>query len=104
MPDQHRLGHQLDAERVAHAGGDLARERDQLGRGAGAALNADLPTSRARARVENCRDLTAADMVRNARTGAVRVDPSTYAVTLDGEPIEAPPVERVAFSDRFLLG
>ena len=43
-------------------------------------------------------------MVRNSRTGAVRVDPRTHAVTLDGEPVAAPPVERVAFSDRYLLG
>jgi urease subunit alpha len=71
---------------------------------AGAALEADLPTSRPRARVEDCRELTAAEMVRNSRTGEVRVDPRTYAVTLDGEPVGAPPVERVAFSDRYLLG
>ena len=43
-------------------------------------------------------------MVRNSRTGAVRVDPRTYAVTLDGEPIAAPPAERLAFSGRYLLG
>jgi urease subunit alpha len=71
---------------------------------AGAAMDADLPTTRTRARVEDCRHLTAADMVRNSRTGRVRVDPLSYAVTLDGEPVSAPPVERVAFSDRFLLG
>jgi len=43
-------------------------------------------------------------MVRKARTGSVRVDPRSHAVTLDGEPVAAPPVERVAFSGRFLLG
>ena len=71
---------------------------------AGAAIDAELPITRPRARVEGCRELTAADMVRNSRTGDVRVDPATYTVTLDGEPIAAPPVRRVAFSDRFLLG
>ncbi len=71
---------------------------------AGAALDAELPTTRPRARVEDCRDITASDMVRNDRTGDVRVDPETYAVTLDGEPVSAPPVERVALSDRYLLG
>jgi urease subunit alpha len=71
---------------------------------AGAAVDADLPTSRPRARVEGCRELTAAAMVRNSRTGEVRVDPRTHAVSLDGEPVTAPPVERVAFSDRYLLG
>ncbi len=68
------------------------------------AMDADLPTTRPRAQVEGCRDLTAADMVRNARTGTVRVDPRTYEVTLDGEPVSAPPVDRVALSDRYLLG
>ena len=71
---------------------------------AGAAMDADLPVTRPRAQVEGCRDLTAADMVRNGRTGTVRVDPRSHAVTLDGEAVAAPPVERVAFSDRFLLG
>jgi urease subunit alpha len=71
---------------------------------AAAGLDADLPTTRRRAAVENCRALTAADMVRNARTGDVRVDPRSDRVTLDGEPVGVPPVERIAFSDRFLLG
>jgi urease subunit alpha len=43
-------------------------------------------------------------MVRNSRRGEVRVDPRTYAVSLDGEPVAAPPAERVAFSGRYLLG
>ena len=71
---------------------------------AGAAMDAELPITRRRAQVRGCRDLTADDMVLNARRGTVRVDPVTYAVTLDGEPVFAPPVERVAFSERFLLG
>ena len=41
---------------------------------------------------------------QRAHAATVRVDPRTHAVTLDGEPVSAPPVERVAFSDRFLLG
>ena len=68
------------------------------------AMDAELPISRPRAQVRDTRELTADAMVRNARRGAVRVDPRSYAVTLDGEPVHAPPVERVAFSDRFLLG
>src|SRR5918994_178471 len=64
---------------------------------AGSAMDAELPTVRERARVEGCRDLTAADMLHNDRQGDVRVDPRTYAVTLDGEAVEAPPVERLAF-------
>ena len=54
--------------------------------------------------MEDCRDLTAASMVRHGRTGDVRVDPRTLAVTLDGEPISAPPLEEVALSGRYLLG
>jgi urease subunit alpha len=69
-----------------------------------AALDAELPTSRPRAVVEGCRDLTAADMVRNDRRGVVAVDPRTQVVTLDGEPVEAPAVAEVALSGRYLLG
>ncbi|MBA3408520.1 MAG: urease subunit alpha, partial [Solirubrobacterales bacterium] len=71
---------------------------------AGAALDAELPTTRARIAVQDCRELTSADMVRNSRTGEVRVDPRNLTVTLDGEPVSAPPTERVAFSGRYLLG
>jgi urease subunit alpha len=71
---------------------------------AGCAMDAELPTARERAQVRGCRDLTAADMARNTRTGTVRVDPRTLAVTLDGEPVEGDPVEELAFSGTFLLG
>jgi urease subunit alpha len=71
---------------------------------AGSALDAPLPTTRRRARVERCRGLTAADMVRNSRTGAVVVDPVRRRVLLDGEPIAASPALRVAFSGTYLLG
>ena len=46
--------------------------------------------ARERVAVEDCRDLTAASMVRHGRTGEVRVDPRTHAVTLDGEPRRRP--------------
>jgi urease subunit alpha len=69
-----------------------------------AAMAAELPTTRTRVAVEGCRDLTAASMVRHGRTGDVRVDPATLAVTLDGELLEAPPLEEVALSGRYLLG
>ncbi len=71
---------------------------------AGSALAADLPITRPRARVEGCRGLTAADMVRNTRTGVVRVDAVRDVVTLDGEVVAAEPVSRVAFSGTYLLG
>jgi urease subunit alpha len=70
---------------------------------AGSAMEADLPTTRERARVSDCRGLTAADMVRNARTGTVVVDPASETVTLDGEPVTCEPVAEVAYSRRYLL-
>jgi urease subunit alpha len=69
-----------------------------------ASMNADLPTKRRREPVENCRELTAADMVRNTRTGTVKADSERSEVTLDGEPLHARPAERLAFSSSYLLG
>jgi urease alpha subunit len=43
-------------------------------------------------------------MLHHGRLGDVRVDPRTHAVTLDGRPVEAPPVEDLALSGRYLLG
>lgn len=68
------------------------------------AIEAELPIARRRAQVQGCRELTAADMVRNTRTGAVAVDAAQRRVTLDGEPVRAEPVERLAFSGSYLLG
>jgi urease subunit alpha len=67
------------------------------------AMDADLPTTRERARVTDCRALTAADMVRNDRTGTVDVDAASETVTLDGEPVACEPVAEVAYSRRYLL-
>jgi urease subunit alpha len=71
---------------------------------ADASMEAELPTQRVRARVRGCRDLTAADMVRNTRTGTVTVDAAEREVRLDGERMRARPVERLAFSGSYLLG
>jgi urease subunit alpha len=70
---------------------------------AGCAMDAELPTARPRARVRGTRELTAADMVRNARTGRVEVDATRRVVTLDGEPVAAAPAAELAFSGRHLL-
>jgi urease subunit alpha len=70
---------------------------------AGSAMVADLPTTRERARVSDCRELTAADMVANSRTGTIVVDPAAETVTLDGEPVTCAPVAEVAYSRRYLL-
>jgi urease subunit alpha len=85
-------------------GGGAAPARLSLAFLARSALAADLPTTRPRAPVEGCRELTAASMVRHGRTGEVRVDPRTHAVTLDGEAVAAPALTEVALSGRYLLG
>ncbi len=43
-------------------------------------------------------------MVRNDRLGAVRVDPATHEVTLDGEPMRSEPAATVSLSALYLLG
>ena len=70
---------------------------------AGSSMEDSLPTTRKRALVHRCRDLAAGDMVRNTRTGTVVVDADRREVTLDGEPMRADPVERLAFSGSYLL-
>jgi urease subunit alpha len=68
------------------------------------AMDAELPTVRRRAVVSGCRELSAAEMVRNTRTGTVTVDAARREVRLDGEPVRARPVERLAFSGSYLIG
>jgi urease subunit alpha len=70
---------------------------------ANAAMDADIPTTRRRARVSDCRELTAADMVRNSRTGAIAVDAAARRVTLDGEPLACEPSRELPYSSLFLL-
>jgi urease subunit alpha len=71
---------------------------------AGCALDAELPTTRARSRVRDCRELRAADMCRNDRLADVTVDPRTHEVRVDGAPVAAEPLQEVALSGRYLLG
>jgi urease subunit alpha len=70
---------------------------------AAAAMGADIPTTRTRAAVSQCRELTAADMVRNTRTGVVTVDPARRTVSLDGEPVTCMPAAEVPYSRRYVL-
>jgi urease subunit alpha len=70
---------------------------------AGSAIEAELPIARRRAQVRDCRELSAADMVRNTRTGEVEVDAARREVRLDGQPMRAEPVGRLAFSGSHLL-
>jgi len=65
---------------------------------------AELPTAKQRVGVHGTRTLGAVDMVRNTTTAAVRVDPATHAVSVDGEIIDTPPVTTVPLSSLHLLG
>jgi len=69
-----------------------------------AALEADLQTSRPRSGVCGCRELTAADMVRNTTLAEVAVSADGGSVTVDGEPVGIEPVESVPLGRRHLLG
>ncbi len=96
MVEPVRVGSQIAATGAAPA-------RVSLAFLAGAAMAADLPTTRERALVANCRNLSAADMVRNDRTGEVVVDPDGRTVSLDGEPVSCSPASEVPYSGRYLL-
>jgi urease subunit alpha len=53
--------------------------------------------------VAGCRALTKADMVRNARTPEIAVDPETYEVLVDGELATVPPAERLPMAQLYFL-
>jgi urease subunit alpha len=65
---------------------------------------AALPTTKRRVAVHGNRALGPADMVRNSRLAAVRVDSVTHAVTVDGTSVETPPAASVPLSSLYLLG
>jgi urease subunit alpha len=69
-----------------------------------AAQDTELPTTRARSIVRGCRDVGAADMVRNDVRAEVDVSPDGREVRVDGERVGIEPVEEVALSWRYLLG
>jgi urease subunit alpha len=71
---------------------------------AASAVDADLPTTRPRSRVQNCREIGAADMCHNDTLADVTVDPHTHEVQVDGHPIATEPITDVAMSGRYLLG
>jgi urease subunit alpha len=53
--------------------------------------------------VGNCRSLTKDDMVNNTARPDVQVDPDTFAVTIDGELVEAAPAEVLPMAQRYFL-
>ncbi|HXR73417.1 urease subunit alpha [Actinocrinis sp.] len=62
-----------------------------------------MPTRRRRVAVRGTRGIGPGAMIRNSRTGAVRVDPATGRVTLDGAPIESAPADSVPLSRLYFL-
>lgn len=72
--------------------------------GAAAQAGADrFPTRRRRVAVRGTRGIGPGAMVRNTRTGSVRVAPGTGLVTLDGEPVESGPSDSVPLSRLYFL-
>jgi len=53
--------------------------------------------------VKNCRGISKADMRHNSRTGDIRVNPETYAVTVDGEKITCEAAESLPLAQRYFL-
>jgi urease subunit alpha len=53
--------------------------------------------------VRDCRSVRKADMVRNAATPEISVDPETYEVRLDGELATVPPAETLPMTQLYFL-
>jgi urease subunit alpha len=85
----------------AHGG---AAARLSLAFTSAAAQDTELPTTRRRSVVKGCRDVSAADMVRNDVRAEVDVAPDGSWVTVDGERVGIEPITDVALSGRYLLG
>jgi urease subunit alpha len=85
----------------AHGG---APARLSLAFTSAAARDTELPTARRRSVVRGCRDIGAADMVRNDVRAEIDVAPDGSWVSVDGERVGIEPVDEVALSWRYLLG
>ena len=53
--------------------------------------------------VENCRNITKEDMRFNDVTPKLTVDPETYEVTVDGQPITSKPAEKLPLTQLYNL-
>jgi urease subunit alpha len=81
-----------------------APARSSLAFTSAAAADTELPTTRPRSIVRGCRDIGAADMVRNDVRAEVDVTPDGGEVRVDGQRIGIAPVDEVSLSWRYLLG
>jgi urease subunit alpha len=72
-----------------------------------AALEAGIPTKlglkKTAIAVEKCRTIGKADMIHNAATPAIEVDPETYEVRADGELLTCEPAEVLPLAQRYFL-
>ena len=53
--------------------------------------------------VRRCRDIGKKDMIHNDRTPRIEVDPETYAVSVDGEPITCEPAKILPMAQRYFM-
>jgi urease subunit alpha len=53
--------------------------------------------------VKNCRSIGKKDMIRNAATPEIQVDPETYEVRADGELLTCEPAESLPLAQRYFL-
>src|SRR6266702_6858531 len=53
--------------------------------------------------VEHTRDISKKNMVHNAATPNIKVDPETYEVTADGELLTCAPAEALPMAQRYFL-
>ncbi|MEZ5544548.1 MAG: urease subunit alpha [Lysobacteraceae bacterium] len=53
--------------------------------------------------VKNCRSVRKADLIHNAATPRIDVDPQTYLVTADGEPLWCEPAASLPLAQRYFL-
>ena len=69
------------------------------------ALEADLnlAISRSLVPVRDCRSITKADLPENTAMPDIRVDPDTFAVTIDGDSVEEVPAESLPMAQRYFL-
>ena len=69
----------------------------------GRAYQTDLGLRKTAVAVENCRKIGKADMVHNAATPHIEVDPETYEVRADGELLTCEPAQELPMAQRFFL-
>jgi urease subunit alpha len=67
------------------------------------ALERDFGVAKRFVAITDCRTLTKADLPENFARPDVRVNPDTFAVTIDGELVEAAPVAELPMAQRYFL-